>query len=211
MITYSDHYSCLITLSSLPRRREGREEEKIVRWNLAKEGGWKNYEKISEQYKDMLDKLVEDDTLDIEEKYTMFEKILDKIKFKSFGKVTLNKKNEKKNGEEDDDTSEEEKASSLLEAQENKMKEELDEIRKVNTGKIGRIWRMRTKILGRKKEELKATAIINPDTHKLEVSKQQIKQTTLKYCVDTLKNNEAEEEFKDVIENRRKVIEEIKL
>ena len=30
--TYSDHYSCLVNLSSLPRRKEGKVEEKVHRW-----------------------------------------------------------------------------------------------------------------------------------------------------------------------------------
>ena len=38
-LVYSDHFTCLLTLSNLPRRQEAKETKKVV-WNLAKEGAW---------------------------------------------------------------------------------------------------------------------------------------------------------------------------
>lgn len=38
-MTYTDHYSLMLTLEGLPRKQEKREEKKVM-WNLSKEDGW---------------------------------------------------------------------------------------------------------------------------------------------------------------------------
>ena len=55
----------------------------------------------------------------------------------------------------------------------------------------------------RGKAVLEATAIVNPYTNKLAVTKGEIKSVSLKYCVDTLANNEPEENFQSIIENKK--------
>ena len=87
----SDHFTVILTLTNLPRVQE-KNEEKRVMWNLAKEGGWKKYENISEELSDALMKVVEDKKTNIEEKMEKFDKIHDKIKYKAFGKVTITQK-----------------------------------------------------------------------------------------------------------------------
>ena len=47
---------------------------------------------------------------------------------------------------------------------------------------------------------------MNPITKKLVVSKAEIKETTLKYCRDTLQNNEVEEEFEDIVDEKREKV-----
>ena len=51
--------------------------------------------------------------------------------------------------------------------------------------------------MGGKKGTIQATAIVNPETGKLAVSKEEILKTTLKYCEKTLKNNEPTQDFKE--------------
>ena len=68
---------------------------------------------------------------------------------------------------------------------------------------------MRKSIVGGKSSKLQATAIINPNSNKLEVSKERIKEITLKHCIDTLKNNEVEEEFRKEIETKRKITDKV--
>ena len=143
-----------------------------MRWNLAKEGGWKKYEEITNSYANKLNNIVEDKDSLMEDKYIRFEKVLDKIKFKAFGKVTLSKSKEKEVVE--DNASEDERARSLFVEQERKLEKEMNEIKDEKSGKMGRIWKIRKNILGNKKETLQATAIVNPKTKKLEVSKELI-------------------------------------
>ena len=65
------------------------EEERLVRWNLACDGGWEKYHKLTEEMGSKLEKLVVDENLNIEEINSKLETILNKIKFWAFGKVSL--------------------------------------------------------------------------------------------------------------------------
>ena len=46
-LVYSDHYSCLLTFNNLPKQNKQGREQNTMKWNLAKEGGWDSYERIS--------------------------------------------------------------------------------------------------------------------------------------------------------------------
>ena len=91
-------------------------------WNLAKEGGWGKYRVESDKQSEKIIEIVKDDKISIEEAWIKFNKIHDKIKFRSFGKVTIGGK---KNSKEHDgikenivDTStEEQKAKELYDDQ----------------------------------------------------------------------------------------------
>ena len=48
--------------------------------------------------------------------------------------------------------------------------------------------------------------IVNPSTGKLVISKQEIKEVTLKYCKDTLENNAIEKEFEDEIHEKKEKV-----
>ena len=52
-----------------------------------------------------------------------------------------------------------------------------------------------------------ASAMINPLNGDLTVSKGEMKAIALKYCKDTLANNEPEEEFKELIETKKRSVE----
>ena len=137
----------------------------------------------------------------IEETKAKFDKLHNKIKFKSFGKVTIiqnrkeggSKKIEEDNNDEDDDA----KAQNIWKEQVTRAEEEINEIDKLRNGKVGKIWEAKKRIVGGKKGAIQATAIVNPETGKLAVSKEEILKTTLKYCEKTLKNNEPTQDFKE--------------
>ena len=78
-LIYPDHFPVLLTLENLPLRKEEK-QEKIVRWNLAKEGGWKDYRKESEEVTEKLARVVKDKSISIEEAKKKFDKIHDHIK-----------------------------------------------------------------------------------------------------------------------------------
>ena len=63
-MVYSDHYTCLLTLSDLPRMKETRQQKQTV-WNIKKEGGWKAYKELTDNYSLAFEKMLEkDDTID---------------------------------------------------------------------------------------------------------------------------------------------------
>ena len=148
--------------------------------------------------------MVEDKNLTIEKVMDKFETIHNRIKFKAFGKVTIgtNKSKVRRQEEDNDDETEEEKARLMLEEQENIVDEELKNIREAKYGKAEKIWAIRKKVIGGEKADSLATAIDDPVNKHLVTNKTQIKDTILKYCIETLSNNEAEDRFKDEIEKK---------
>ena len=209
-LVYTDHYSSLLTFENLPRAKE-KEEEKRTLWNIAKENGWSEYETYSNEFSEKLEKVVENENMTIEEVMNKFEKIHDKIKFKAFGKVTIGTQKRKvtrQNGDSDDE-SEEAKAKTMFEEQEKVVEKELQKISETKNGKAGKIWAIRKKVIGGKKGDLLATAIEDPATKKLITNRNQIKDTILEYCIQTLSNNEPEERFKDEIKKKREYVQSV--
>ena len=86
------------------------------------------------------------------------------------------------------------------------MEEELNSIKKTKNGKAGQVWAVRKKVIGEKKTKILPTAITDPKTNKLVVNSNEIKEVTLKYCIDTLRNNEQEDAFKNKITNKKEKV-----
>ena len=84
----------------------------------------------------------------------------------------------------------------------------MTEIDKIVIGKVGKVWEMKKKILGGKKAVMEATAVVNPYTGRLAVSKEETVRVTLRYCKDTLKNNLPEDDFKKEVEKKKKEMED---
>ena len=57
--------------------------------------------------------------------------------------------------------------------------------------------------MGGKKAVMEATPVVNPESGRLAVSKEEVLRITLKYCKDTLKNNLPEDKYKHEIEKKR--------
>ena len=137
-LIYSDHFASILTLKNLPRKKEGKAEKQRV-WNLAKENGWKEYKNISDKYGDAIEKLVEDESISIQEAMDKISKIEKKIKFKAFGKITItNKKKEKIENKEEEGGTEEERAKLVLEDQEQEAEREVEKIKSTKKGKCGK-------------------------------------------------------------------------
>ena len=134
----------------------------------------------------------------MDDKMEAFEKVHEKIKFKSFGKVKIGKSYREKVGQVIKDPKEQ------FEEEEAKASKEIDQINKMKLSNIGKVWEIRRRIVGGKKANIEATAITNPDSGKLVVSKDNIKKVTLKYCIDTLSSNIPEKEYQKHIEDKRK-------
>lgn len=137
-LVYSDHFSCLLTFTNIPRVKEVKEEKGTV-WNLRKENDWIKNKEVTDEYSETSRKVVMNKELNIENIKNKFEKIHNKIKFKAFGKVTLGGKKDNNLEEESDETSNLEIDAKLaLNEQVRKAKEEIEEIGKTTNGKVGK-------------------------------------------------------------------------
>ena len=198
-LVYSDHHTCLLTLTDLPRRKELKEKKETM-WNLAKPGGWNRYQILTGEASEKIADIADSETFTVEEKYRKFDKIHEKIKFQAFGKKNIRKRKDVVN---DDDTKD---AKEILEEQKKIAAAEIEEINVAQHSKVGKIWEIKKKILGNK-NIVEASAIKDPKTNKLVVDIQQIKDVTLNYCKTTLENNDPEEDMKDEIEKKKKMCE----
>ena len=139
-LIYTDHLSGLLTLKDLPIRRQ-KKEDKMTIWNLAKSDSWAEYRKVTDAFSKELEKVVEDKNTSVQETMHKFEKIHDKIKFKVFGKVSINKKNTKvKEYTKNEDVT---KAKEVYEEQVKIVQTELEKIKETKNGKAGQIWKIR--------------------------------------------------------------------
>ena len=163
---------------------------KKVVWNLAKEDGWNRYKILTDEYSEAFKNAVEiEDT--IEEKWRKFNKIQEKKKNIEGDKVTVK-----------------DKAKDIFEEEVKRANIEIEEIKKIKTSKAGMIWEIKKRIIGGKKASLETTSILNPETNKLAVSKNEIQRVTLNYCKNTLSNNEPERGFEDVMKAKKKYLDE---
>ena len=87
-LVYHDHLSSILHLKNLPRKKKRKEEKRTI-WNLARANYWTMYEKVSDEYSEELEKIVEDRNITIQEAMNKFERLHEKIKFKVFGKVSI--------------------------------------------------------------------------------------------------------------------------
>ena len=78
-LVFTDHFSTLLTFANLPKRTMEK-EPKVVKWNLAKEGGWDRYKEISDQYSEAIEKVLNNQEDNVEEAMKKFNKIHNKIK-----------------------------------------------------------------------------------------------------------------------------------
>ena len=199
-VVFSDHFGVMIKFENLPKRKVA-EENKTV-WNLKKDKGWDKYKELTEKYSDTLMKVVDDENKTIEEKMEVFDKIDTKIKFKAFGKTTIGGRNKNKKVDEN-------KLETDLEEQERKTKEEIDEIVKLKTGRCNKVWEIRKRVVGKTKNKNENSAVINPETGKLAVTRSEIKAVALRHCKETLQNNEPEVGFIEHIEKKKKEVAEL--
>ena len=146
--------------------------------------------------------MIKNDKTNIDEKYKRFEKIHDKIKFKAFGKVTIRQRRIPKDELEvvGKDT-----VTELLKSQQKRAQSKIEDIEKTKGGKVRKVWEIKKKVLGGKKTDVEATAIINPKTGNLALSKGEIKKVPLQYTKEPLMSNPIEEGVAEEIEQKKLV------
>ena len=73
--------------------------------------------------------------------------------------------------------------------------------------KVGKVWEIKNKIIGVKKTPSEPTAIINPKSGKMALTKSEIKKVSLEYTKETLESNEIQEAVAEEIERKRSAME----
>ena len=197
-VTFTDHYPIVVDLE-MPKASQGMESQNKLEWNTRKPGGWEAYEKAGESFAAKLVEIAEDEGYSSEEVFEKVEKVHEKMKWTAFGKTKpRTKKAEAK--EKLDEGDDEEKAKVLMSKQTERMEAEILKVKAMKQGRATKVFKMREVISGSKKKGKEAHAIIDPETNKIVVSNSAIKEVTLKYCLDVLKNNKPAKEFKQLID-----------
>ena len=97
-VTYSDHYSCILTLKNLKKKIKKKVQSSKVIFNTRKEGGWERYRYLTTNN----NKLSDPNLLKSEDPDHIMNNIhreIEKSKFKAFGKIKI-KSNKKKGNKE---------------------------------------------------------------------------------------------------------------
>ena len=129
-----------------------------------------------------------------------------------FCSTITQKKKEKKNSEGETEESKDEKEKEIYEKQEKMVNDEVEEIKRMKLSKVGKVWEIRKRVVGEKKTEQNATAILDPKTGNFIVSRNKIKEVSLEYCKNTPANHEPHADYEKEInakknEVRKKLLE----
>ena len=155
---------------------------------------------------DDLEKLENEDITDPTEYNSRLQKIMTKLKFKCFGKVSFSNKcnydkplenlySEKsrissKNETEKIQEVENQISDLLIKKQRKEYEKKLSDLKLMSEkkGKCAATFRLKAMILGEKKEKQEAVVIEDPDTEELLFDAETIKAASLKYLKDLLRN-----------------------
>ena len=185
-VTYTDHYSLLLTFKNLLLyARDINGGKKVKRWNTNKEGGWEAYKELTKDNL-VLKSVANEECDDSNKMMKKMDKELDSIKFKTFGKSKEKSKlkvskeledlqkekvticsSKTKNPDDLKDKLEEidgKIAASLLQKQREVFETELKELKdlKNSRGKAAAVFKTKEKIVGSKKASPEAVIIVNP-------------------------------------------------
>ena len=86
---------------------------------------------------------------------------------------------------------------------------EIEKIKACKNGKAWRVWEIRRWVIGGNKSKIVPTPIINPSTGELTLKKNEIKEATLKYCIETLANNQPAKGFEEVKKKKKDMVAEL--
>ena len=198
-----DHYPLILELKNMPKVKTVVKSES--RWNLQKPGGWEVYKAVMEEAAEKIDNVTEDNTLNVDEVMKKIDAIMDKAKFKAFGKSKpMTQKAVERRLEirlkAAQGLDEEDKVKELMRKQYNDMEEEINKLKLAKFGRATNVHKMKEIVSGSKKSPQEPHAVLDVETNELVVSNEDIKKVTLKHCLKTLENNVPEEDVKLIVE-----------
>ena len=133
---YTDHFSVLIELSEMPRKQHPTKVKPT--WNKGKPGAWDIFERVTDEYAERIEEIVDDSENNIETVMKEIENIDTKIKFISFGKTKA--KSKKSVPKRKEDKTQHEKDVELKQKENERVEKEIELIKVKNQGRgeIGR-------------------------------------------------------------------------
>ena len=209
-VRYSDHFSLLIRFKGLPLRRghvNTKHPEAI--WNTRKKGGWEKFTKLTTDNRKFREIAASAETETVDSTENKFNKELLKIKFSSFGKVkhidkkqTSNKINEIRREKEKLVAENKITNEAEIEKLDAKLLETLKEEQKVNMerdlthlkrlenskGNAARVFRLKSDIVGGKKNPQEPTAVKDPVTGEIVTDPTKIKNIVISFVKQLLTN-----------------------
>ena len=192
----------IIQLEGMKRAKV--KETKESWWNLNKPGGWEIYMLEMEVALKKIDKVIDDDTMSIEEVMKKIYAIMDSVKFKAINKTKpMTKKATHRRLEirlaAAQGLDDQEKVRELMNKQFDQLEEEINKLKENKYGRVTNVFKMREIVSGPKKGKQEAHAVLDKETDELVVSSEGIKKLTLKHCIDTLKDNKPEENVEPLV------------
>ena len=181
---------------------------KFTLWNTNKAGGWEIYKDLTEnneKFNEVARDCIEDDPNQL---MKVIDKELNRIKFKAFGKVKIKLKPKAdkilaelqeqkiKHFEDKNSVPDYEKikevdskiAAHLLTEQRIQFEKELSSLKDIkhSKGKSALIFKVKDKVVGKKKVGQEATVLMDPKTSDEVTTSAEIKQGSIDYCQDLL-------------------------
>ena len=189
-----DHYTLILSFKDIPTNRNKVKQEPNVKFNLKKEEGWKNYQALTEECEDLF-RIVNDNEKSIEDIYAKFEKMHNKIKFKSFGKTRTQCVGYEKSGKNKLPSDNEAVIEDIMNKLFKRLENEIESLKSSSNSRSTRAFKLVETVQGKKKGGPEAVAIIDPVTNELKTSRKAILETTLSYCTNLLTNNKPDDDY----------------
>ena len=197
---FTDHYAVTMTIA-MPEKRKYKKVKNRPVINFANKEGWSKYKEISDRRSVEILEILEKEE-DVNKIETKIEKVEREIQEEAFGIIWKKpyKKKKKKMSE---------KKVKELVSEEFKEMEELIEEGISGKDLNSKMYRMKTLITGPKIEKAEAAALEHPVTKEIIVNRDEIKNAVLEHNLRILKKNEAPEDAKRIIEEKKEKHEEI--
>ena len=218
-LTYTDHFSMHFKLKGMPLRNlTMKTKTSEVIWNSNKPGGWKKYKDMTERNSELDDIVERAQDLTTNDLMKKIGNVSTKIKFKCFGKVKnsrgmdadkelnlLYSKKLKANEIDEIEKVDDEIAEKLLKLQREQYEKKLEYLKdiKKDKGKSAAIFKLKEKIVGAKKEGTESVSMNDPETGQMICDHEQLKQASIDYLSNLLKNREPKEDYREHFETLR--------
>ena len=141
---YTDHFSVLIELSEMPRKQHPTKVEPTR--NKGKPGAWDVFERVTHEYAERIEEIVDDSEKNIATVMKEIENIDTKIKFISFEKTKA--KSKKSVPKRKEDKTQHEQDVKLKQKENERVEKVIDLIKVKNQGRAGNVFRIRKSITG---------------------------------------------------------------
>ena len=207
----SDHFPLIVTFAAnFCTNISVKKPDCFTMWNTNKEGGWEKFKELTED-DDKFDKAFENEdtndeiALTTSETMNKIEKIMNTVQYTAFGKVKRKRINKVPSIKEVDENNLENKDEllnqKLLQSQRKEIEEELKQLEnlKVTKGKTAAVFNLFNKIRGQKKEGAEMLAMKDPESGELVFDPEDLKTTSLNYCVNLLQNTFIDPEYEKEI------------